>query len=71
MADLSDKLATLSEKFDRISLGVGKALKSMFGSRNRREVQRLLPVVARIAELEPRIQALSDDDLARKTVEFK
>lgn len=38
---------------------------------NERELKRLGKIVAKINELEPKIEKLSDEDLARKTIEFK
>ncbi len=48
------------------------ALKKALGlDPNERELKRLSKIVARINELEPEVQRLSDEDLAHKTVEFK
>jgi preprotein translocase subunit SecA len=46
-------------------------LAKIFGTKHEREVKRLLPKVAAINEAEPRMQALSDAELAGKTAEFK
>src|ERR1700720_437486 len=46
-------------------------LAKVFGTKNEREVKALLPTVAAINDLEPAIRALSDIDLAAKTIEFK
>jgi preprotein translocase subunit SecA len=46
-------------------------LAKVFGTKNEREVKGLLPIVASIGELEPAMRALSDIDLAAKTIEFK
>ncbi|NJK88277.1 MAG: preprotein translocase subunit SecA [Myxococcales bacterium] len=43
----------------------------IFGSKNEREIRRLIPRVQAINALEPRIQALSDAELAGKTAELK
>ncbi len=43
----------------------------MFGSSNERELKRIQPRVARINELEPTYQAMSDDDLRNQTVLFR
>ncbi len=48
-----------------------KAFAKVFGTSNERAVKRLLPAVTRINDLEPSIQALSDDELRAKTVEFR
>jgi preprotein translocase subunit SecA len=47
------------------------ALAKIFGTKHDREVKRLQPQVAAINEIEPRIQALGDAELAGKTAEFK
>ncbi|HLJ14536.1 MAG TPA: preprotein translocase subunit SecA [Bryobacteraceae bacterium] len=48
-----------------------KLLSKTFGTKNDRELKRMRPLVAAINALEPQMQALSDADLAQKTVEFK
>jgi len=45
--------------------------KKIFGSVNDRIIKSLLPEVEKINALEPKISALSDDELKAKTVEFK
>jgi len=50
---------------------IDKAFAKVFGTSNDRAVKRLLPAVKRINALEPAIQALSDDELRAKTVEFR
>jgi len=46
-------------------------LAKIFGTKHQREMKRLRPVVEAINALEPSMQALSDEELKRKTVEFK
>jgi len=46
-------------------------LAKVFGTKNEREVKRLMPLVERINALEPRMAALSDADLRAKTDEFR
>ncbi len=46
-------------------------LKKIFGTSNDRAVKRLLPRVRAIGELEPQMQALSDEQLRAKTAEFR
>jgi len=46
-------------------------LTKIFGSKNDRELKRIRPTVERINELEPRFQALSDDELKAMTPRFK
>jgi preprotein translocase subunit SecA len=48
-----------------------KAFAKVFGTSNERAVKRLLPTVKLINDLEPSIQALSDEELRGKTVEFR
>ena len=48
-----------------------KVLAKIIGTKNERELKKLRPIVQRINELEPKIQNLSDEELARKTIEFK
>ena len=49
----------------------GKLLTKIFGTNNERVVKRLLPVVDVINSFEPAMQALSDEGLREKTVEFR
>ncbi|MDG2175009.1 MAG: preprotein translocase subunit SecA [Gammaproteobacteria bacterium] len=46
-------------------------LTKIFGSKNQREIKKLSKVVDRINALETDIQALSDDQLKAKTIEFR
>jgi preprotein translocase subunit SecA len=46
-------------------------VKKVLGTKNQREVKRLLPIVARINELETGYQGLTDEQLIAKTAEFK
>jgi preprotein translocase subunit SecA len=46
-------------------------LTKVFGSKNERELKRLAPLVERINELEPEIQAMSDETLRAQTPRFK
>jgi preprotein translocase subunit SecA len=46
-------------------------LKKIIGTKNEREIKRLRPLVARVAELEPRMKALRDEDFPRLTAEWK
>jgi preprotein translocase subunit SecA len=46
-------------------------LKTVFGSKNERELKRIRPLAQQINELESGIQPLSDDQLRAKTEEFK
>ncbi len=50
---------------------LNKLLKTIFGSKNERELKRMGKVVIRINALEPAMQALSDEQLKAKTQEFR
>jgi preprotein translocase subunit SecA len=50
---------------------INTLLGKVFGTKNEREVKRLLPRVAAISALEPEMQKLSDDQLRAKTDEFR
>jgi preprotein translocase subunit SecA len=50
---------------------IQKLLAKVVGTQNERELKRLRPLVAEINALEPSIQALSDEALRQKTVEFR
>jgi preprotein translocase subunit SecA len=68
----------LSEIWDKttdaltsVSEGVSTGLVRLFGNSNERQIRRMRPVVARINELEPAMEALSDAELRGKTAEFR
>src|SRR3954467_12315130 len=46
-------------------------IQKIFGSKNDRELKKLQPLVAKIAELEPAMQAKSDSELKAITAELK
>ena len=46
-------------------------LKKIIGSKNQRELRRMLPIVKQINEIEVGLQSLSDEDLRAKTLEWK
>jgi len=50
---------------------VNYVLKKFLGTKNDREVKKLRPLVARVAELEPRMKALSDADFPRLVAGWK
>ncbi len=50
---------------------INTVIAKIFGTSNERAVKRILPLVAQINDLEPSIQALSDDELRAKTTEFR
>ncbi len=50
---------------------IGGVIKKMFGTSHEREIKRLRPRVVRMNDLEPKIKALSDEQLRAKTNEFR
>src|SRR5437764_4524163 len=46
-------------------------LAKVVGTQNERELKRLRPIVAQVNALEASVQALSDEQLRRKTIEFR
>jgi preprotein translocase subunit SecA len=50
---------------------IDNVLAKVFGTKNEREIKAMQPTVAAINALEPEMQALSDAELAAKTVEFR
>jgi preprotein translocase subunit SecA len=50
---------------------INTLLGKVFGTKNEREIKRLLPRVAAINALEPEMQKLSDEELRAKTDEFR
>ena len=50
---------------------VGWILKKILGSKNQREIKRLMPMTHRINELDEQFKALSDDELRAKTATWK
>jgi len=50
---------------------LSQILVRIFGSRNERMIQAMLPLVEQVNHLEPKMAALSDTDLRRKTDEFR
>jgi len=50
---------------------IDAVLAKVFGTKNKREIKAMQPLIAAINDLEPAVQQLSDIDLAAKTIEFK
>ncbi|PYX88602.1 MAG: preprotein translocase subunit SecA, partial [Acidobacteria bacterium] len=50
---------------------INSLLGKVFGTKNEREIKRLMPNVAAINQLEPQTKALSDDQLRAKTDDFR
>ena len=49
----------------------GALARRLFGSANDRYVKSLGPIVAAINEIEPQLEAMSDDELCARTQRFK
>ncbi len=50
---------------------IDAALAKVFGTKHEREIKKIRPLIAAINDLEPQMIALSDAELAAKTVDFK
>lgn len=48
-----------------------KVVDKIFGTHSERELKRIMPLVDKIDELRPEMQALSDEELRGKTAEYK
>ncbi|MBQ4537147.1 MAG: preprotein translocase subunit SecA, partial [Lachnospiraceae bacterium] len=48
-----------------------KLMEKIFGTHSERELKRIIPLVDKIEALRPTMQALSDEELKAKTVEYK
>ncbi|MEX0713060.1 MAG: preprotein translocase subunit SecA, partial [Pirellulales bacterium] len=57
--------------FGGLARTLERGLTSLFGSSNARYIRKLQPKVAAINALEPKYQAMSDDELRRQTTEFR
>ncbi len=55
----------------RVFNGVSTFLVSLFGSQNERELKKIQPLVDAINDLEPEMQAMSDEDLQDQTRRFR
>src|ERR1700712_2542297 len=68
ITDLWDKT---TDALTAMTEGVSNGLVRLFGNSNERQIRRMRPVVARINELEPAMEALSDEALRGKTEELR
>jgi preprotein translocase subunit SecA len=50
---------------------IDAVLAKVFGTKNKREIKAIQPLIAAINDLEPAVQQFSDIDLTAKTIEFK
>ena len=57
--------------FGGVARSIERSLTSLFGSSNARYIKKLQPKVEAIAALEPKYQAMSDEELRRQTTEFR
>ncbi|HEX3997653.1 MAG TPA: SEC-C metal-binding domain-containing protein [Pirellulales bacterium] len=57
--------------FAGLSSGIERGITSLFGSSNARFVRKLQPKVEAIGALEPKYQAMNDEQLRAQTVEFR
>src|ERR1700761_7653351 len=60
-----------TDAMNAVTERVSDGLMRLFGNSNERQIRRMRPIVARINEMEPALQALSDDELRAKTDEFR
>ena len=68
---LSQIWDALGDIFGAVGSAVERSLTSLFGSSNARYIKKLQPMVAAIAALEPKYQAMTDAELAEQTVRFR
>src|SRR3954470_22758716 len=68
LSELWDKT---TDALNAVSEGVSDGLIRLFGNSNERQIRRMRPIVAAINELEPAMQALTDDELKAKTPELR
>ena len=67
LSDIWDKTTDAMTAFE----GVSDGLIRLFGNSNERQIRQMRPIVDRINEFEPAMQALPDEDLRGKTAEFR
>ena len=70
---MPDALCLAKERY-RVTERYGKLVKivdKIFGTHSERELKRIMPLVDKIEELRPTMQALSDEELKGKTAEYK
>lgn len=69
--DASQIWDRVSDGINSVMDGLNRGLMQVFGNSNERQVRRLLPIVAKVNEYEPAMQALSDQELKEITAKFK
>src|SRR5690242_7488123 len=61
----------VSGLFAGLASGIERGITSLFGSSNARYIKKLQAKVEAINALEPKFQAMSDDQLKAQTIEFR
>ena len=69
--DIQESLDGVSDFFGGISRWFENKVTSMFGSSNERELKKIMPRIQAINDLEPKYQAMSDEDLRGQTAFFR
>jgi preprotein translocase subunit SecA len=64
-------LDALADRVAAVSIGVGRTLRSLFGSRNERVIRHLLPAARKVAALEPQIERLAQGDIRERIAAFR
>jgi len=52
-------------------MGIDSVLAKIFGTKHEREVKTMRPLIAAINDMEPRMQELSNEELAAQTIAFR
>jgi preprotein translocase subunit SecA len=68
---LSEIWDKTTDAMNAVTEKASDGLMRIFGNSNERQIRRMRPIVARINEMEPAHQALSDEDLRARTAEFR
>ena len=68
---LSDIWDKTTDAMNAVTERASDGLMRIFGNSNERQIRRMRPIVARINEMEPALQALSDDELRARTADFR
>ena len=69
--DLQESLDGVGNFFGSISKWIENGITSIFGSSNERELKKIMPRVEAINALEPKYQAMSDEELREQTALFR
>ncbi|MFZ5830329.1 MAG: preprotein translocase subunit SecA [Planctomycetota bacterium] len=72
MEELLSRIADIAgDFFGGIGRSIERAVTGLFGSSNARYVRKIQPMVAAVAELEPKFQAMTDAELREQTEKFR